>query len=144
MPSLLDPRMIATPENTYAPTGRDVENLSGGMLSGLLGFPGDIQELARLGGNKAIGLLSKVNPVARQLGGLGGLLQMTNPTAAQVGRSIGADPDTGAFMAGEIGAPDPSDLRRLPGLLGMTLFHGTPHERLASREEVFKKGLLSK
>jgi hypothetical protein len=73
-------------------------------------------------------LLSKVNPVARQLGGLGGLLQMTNPTAAQVGRSIGADPDTGAFMAGEIGAPDPSDLRRLPGLLGMTLFHGTPHK----------------
>jgi hypothetical protein len=35
MPSLLDPRMIATPQNTYAPTGRDVENLSGGMLSGL-------------------------------------------------------------------------------------------------------------
>ncbi len=95
--------------------------LARGAVSGLLGMPGDLQQIVGMIVNQ---LPIQAQVVAREL--LGGA---SLPTSDEFAESMGANLSRPTTQIGMIGAPDPSDFRRVPqGLLGMTLFHGTPHK----------------
>jgi hypothetical protein len=120
-------RAMGNAGNYLGQAARDPVNLGKGMAAGLLGLSGDVQELGNYGGNALLGLLSKqpvTGPLAASLLNYQG---RSGATSQELGQAFGADLGSPGYQVGEIGAPDMNDLFR-HGLLGMTLFHGTPHK----------------
>ena len=86
-----------------------------GMLAGLAGMPGDMEAIMRMITN------ARMN--------YGSVSQKTAlPTSDELGKKMGANTDSGGFIAGTIGTPDFGDIMRLAGAKGaMVLAHGSPH-----------------
>ena len=116
---LLRPAMEAPDSlvnRTIADPGQVATNVGGSALAGLLGLPGDVEQMGRW--------LINMRAQAPVVGS-----EPFLPNTERMQQKFGAEPGRPESLVGEIGAPDPTDImKRFPGLLGMTLFHGTPHK----------------
>jgi hypothetical protein len=97
---------------TIADPGQVATNVGGSALAGLLGMPGDLEQLSRSAFTPGL-------PSKRFL-----------PSTEDIQGLLGAEPGRPESLLGEFAAPDPMDIARAGGrgLLAMTLFHGTPHK----------------
>jgi len=109
-----DPYLKSIPKQTNFTGAGDFFK---GNAAGLLGLPADVLELMV----NFRGMPGPLNP--------SGNVPDVPLTSEKVGGLLGADTQSQAFNTGLLGAPDPSDFSRLGvGLLGHTMFHGTPHK----------------
>lgn len=98
----------------YSKPGGALNTLKAGA-AGLLGAPSDILQMAA----------SVAQPPAVRA--VHGSPQIPG-NSDQLAGLLGADLERPSGLVGLMGAPDPTDFGRVGGLLGMTLFHGTPHK----------------
>jgi len=112
------------------------QNLVAGLLGGVAGIPGDIQQGA--------GLLSRQLPIGLQAAGsalFGRGLRV--PDSEQVTGLLGGDLNRPITQAGLIGAPDPRDLVRLGGLGLLARVPSIRKKKLTPAENKFFKDIFS-
>ena len=95
-------------------------NFGKGQVAGFAGFPGDLFDLAKM----VAQLRAYGAPLPSQPSAIG---------SEGIGQALGADTESGAFLAGNIGVPDITDVVKMAPLLalkaGKRVAHGTPNAK---------------